>query len=329
MDGSKRYVAYYRVSTQMQFTSGYSIESQRDAVLSYMRANQGLICGEFTEAHSGADNWRPEIAKALALTRLYSATLVVARLDRLARNLYFVSSLMEAGVDFVAIDMPLINRFTIHIVAAVAQNERTISSDRCRLGIRRAIESGKKWGFSSRSKEALEATWAKSIAACRTKSARNARAAYPEILRARSEGAATLREVADRLNERAVPTHTGLGKWYSSTVRNVERRISRMQVHDNEPGPVLYRFPAFPRGIASGAYLRRASFAFAKKLDALLSILRADGFKSRIDIVNELNRRQILTFSGRPWRMSRFANVLTRLKQLKSQGSIMPLRPAS
>jgi hypothetical protein len=68
MDSSKRYVAYYRVSTQMQFMSGYSIEAQRDAVLSYVKANRGLICGEFTEAQSGVDAWRPEVAKALALT---------------------------------------------------------------------------------------------------------------------------------------------------------------------------------------------------------------------------------------------------------------------
>jgi hypothetical protein len=234
---------------------------------------------------------------------------------------------MEAGIDFVAVDMPVINRFTIHIVAAVAQYERTILAERCQLGIRRAIRNGAKWGFAVRSKEVFEAILAKSLATRRASAARNARVAYPEILRARSDGASTFREVANHLNGRAIPTHSRVGKWHLSTVRDVECRISALQVHDSEPGPVLHRFPVFPIGIASGVFMRRVSFKFAKNLDATLSMLRAEGFNSRIDIVNELNRRNIPTFTGLTWQKSRFENALARVKKLRPFEIIMPLGP--
>ncbi len=118
-----RAVAYYRVSTQRQGASGLGLDAQREAVRVYLAGNGWPPVTEFTEVESGRKNDRPELAKAVAACKLYGAVLVVAKLDRLARNVAFVSALMESGVDFVAVDFPMANRLTVHILAAVAEHE--------------------------------------------------------------------------------------------------------------------------------------------------------------------------------------------------------------
>ena len=123
-----RFVAYYRVSTDRQGRSGLGLEAQREAVQSYLDGGSWTLADEVTEVESGKRNDRPELDRALGLCRLYGATLVVAKLDRLARNVAFISKLMESGVDFVAVDFPQANRLTIHILAAVAEHEREMIS---------------------------------------------------------------------------------------------------------------------------------------------------------------------------------------------------------
>src|SRR3984893_11449400 len=128
--GVPRFVSYYRVSTDKQGASGLGLAAQREAVARHVVGAQGAIVAEFQEIESGKRNDRPQIAAALAACRLRRATLVIAKLDRLARNRAFISSLMESGVDFVACDNPHATRLTIHIRAAVAEHEREmISSD--------------------------------------------------------------------------------------------------------------------------------------------------------------------------------------------------------
>src|SRR4051812_3909773 len=99
-----RFISYYRVSTARQGRSGLGLEAQRSAVVSYLNGGQWSLIEEFTEIESGKRSDRPQLAAALAACRLHKATLVIAKLDRLARNVAFVSALMEAGVDFVAVD---------------------------------------------------------------------------------------------------------------------------------------------------------------------------------------------------------------------------------
>ena len=101
-----RFVAYYRVSTDRQGKSGLGLEAQREAVQSYLDGRNWTLAAEVTEVESGKRNDRPELDRALGLCRLYGATLVVAKLDRLARNVAFISKLMESGVDFMAADFP-------------------------------------------------------------------------------------------------------------------------------------------------------------------------------------------------------------------------------
>jgi DNA invertase Pin-like site-specific DNA recombinase len=97
------------------------------------------------EVESGKRNDRPAIAEALRLCRLHCATLIIAKLDRLARNVHFISSLMESGVEFVAVDFPQANRLTVHILAAVAEDEAAMISARTVAGVGSGEDS---WGSS-------------------------------------------------------------------------------------------------------------------------------------------------------------------------------------
>lgn len=125
-----KYVAYYRVSTDRQGASGLGLEAQRDAVLSYLNGGSWTLKGEFVEVESGRTQRRPELMKALEVCRKEKATLVVAKLDRLYRNLHAMTSLMQAGIDFVAADNPHANKLTIHLLAAIAEHERDLTGQK-------------------------------------------------------------------------------------------------------------------------------------------------------------------------------------------------------
>ena len=123
-------VAYYRVSTPAQRKSGLGLEGQQLAVRRYIDACPGELIGEFTDVMSGSRDDRPQFQKALWLCRVYDAKLVVAHLDRMSRSFALIAGLLESGVDFVAANMPYANRFTVHILAAVAEYELSLMSER-------------------------------------------------------------------------------------------------------------------------------------------------------------------------------------------------------
>ena len=147
---TRRFVAYYRVSTKQQGQSGLGLEAQEASVLRHLRPDDELVAS-FTDVESGTrkGNRRPELARALATCRRERATLLIAKLDRLARNVAFVSSMMEAGVDFVAVDMPTANRLTIHILAAVAEAEAEAISSRTKAALAAAKARGTRLGTVS------------------------------------------------------------------------------------------------------------------------------------------------------------------------------------
>jgi DNA invertase Pin-like site-specific DNA recombinase len=145
-ESPRRYVAYYRVSTVRQDQLGFSIEAQRAAVQDYVAVNPGLVVAEFSEVMSGRKDSRPELAKALSLCRIARAVLVIARLDRLSRNVEMIARLMESRLEFVAVDFPQANRFTIYILAAVAEYESRLSSERMKQVIAARRERGAKFG---------------------------------------------------------------------------------------------------------------------------------------------------------------------------------------
>src|SRR5437660_9306210 len=133
----RRFVAYYRVSTARQGRSGLGLEAQKAAVLAFINSNAELVA-EFTEVESGKHADREELKKAIAACKKHKAKLVIAKLDRLSRNLAFIATLMESGVEFVAVDNPHANKLTVHILAAVAQYEREAIAQRTRDGLQAA-----------------------------------------------------------------------------------------------------------------------------------------------------------------------------------------------
>jgi DNA invertase Pin-like site-specific DNA recombinase len=144
---SGKWVSYLRVSTDKQGESGLGIEAQRKAVETYLNGGSWTLAQEFVEVESGKrSNNRPQLAAALAACKKLKAKLVVAKLDRLARNVAFISKLMESGVEFVACDFPHANKLTIHILAAVAEHERELISSRTKAALAAAKERGKKLG---------------------------------------------------------------------------------------------------------------------------------------------------------------------------------------
>lgn len=205
------YVAYYRVSTDKQGKSGLGLDAQRQAVAGF--TNGGTLIAEFTEVES-TRNHRPELDAALETCRRYKAILLIARLDRLARNVAFISNLMESRVDFVAVDMPEANRLTIHILAAVAEHEREMISKRTKAALQVAKARGVKLGNPNPAAASQEGT-----EAWQTKVAEHRATVSPLIKDLQKQGY-TLRAIAKELNTRHVPTVRG-GLWYATTVRNI------------------------------------------------------------------------------------------------------------
>lgn len=147
-------VAYYRVSTKRQGLSGLGLEAQRAAVETFARQNAGEIVGEYTEIETGKRSDRPKLTEAIAHARGVKGTLLVAKLDRLARNMAFTATLMESNIDFVCCDNPTANRLTIHILAAVAEDEARRISERTKAALQAAKARGVRLG------SAREGHWA-------------------------------------------------------------------------------------------------------------------------------------------------------------------------
>ncbi len=138
------FIGYYRVSTQRQGQSGLGLDSQKNAVLSFL--NSRVIQAEFTDIESGKNDNRPELLKAIELSKQTNSTLLIAKLDRLSRNMTFISTLMDAKVKFICVDMPEASELTIHIFAALAQWERKRISERTTDALRQLKKRGIKLG---------------------------------------------------------------------------------------------------------------------------------------------------------------------------------------
>jgi DNA invertase Pin-like site-specific DNA recombinase len=138
--------AYYRISTRAQGRSGIGLEAQQAAVSRFLLSTSSELFAEFTEVESGKKAARPPFNEALRLCRIFSAVLVIAKLDRLARNVALISQLMESRVEFVAADFPQANRLTIHIFAAIAEYEATLISERVKASIVASKARGVVWG---------------------------------------------------------------------------------------------------------------------------------------------------------------------------------------
>ena len=139
------YIAYYRVSTKKQGTSGLGLDAQEASVIHHVNGH-GKLIASYTEVESGKKSERIELAKALGHAKRNKATLIVAKLDRLSRNVAFLSALMESKVDFICADMPTANKLTIHIMAAMAEHEGKVISERTKAALVQAKKRGNKLG---------------------------------------------------------------------------------------------------------------------------------------------------------------------------------------
>lgn len=195
-------VAYYRVSTQKQGQSGLGLADQKERAHLY-----GNIVAEYVEIETGKNSNRPVIAQAIAHARSAGCTLYIACLDRLARNVHFISGLMESGVEFVCGDCPTASRFTIHILAAVAEEEARKIGERTRNGLAQAKKKGvllgsnnPKWKASRLGNPGLDKARIASVKSRRKKAEEFYSYLLPEILKQRDEGK-TLKQIATQLNE--------------------------------------------------------------------------------------------------------------------------------
>ena len=139
-----RFIPYYRVSTKRQGESGLGLEAQQVDVSKLIAEREGIEIAHYTEIETGKNSERPELEKAIAHAKLSNATLVVAKLDRLARNVAFTSALMESGIPFVCCDCKEANRFTLHILAAVAEEEARKIGERTKKALAAAKVRGVK-----------------------------------------------------------------------------------------------------------------------------------------------------------------------------------------
>jgi DNA invertase Pin-like site-specific DNA recombinase len=163
----KLFVSYFRVSTARQGRSGLGLEAQREAVERFLRQSNGRAVAELTEIESGRKSERPKLIEALRLCRIHGATLVIAKLDRLARNVAFISNLMESKIEFTAVDFPSANRLTIHILAAVAEHEAQMIRERTKAALEAARARGATLGGDRGNLPAVAAKGARASAEAR------------------------------------------------------------------------------------------------------------------------------------------------------------------
>lgn len=233
METVEKYVAYYRVSTDGQERSGLGLEAQERAVKDYLKQGKRTLALEFKETESGGKNDRPELKKALNACRIRKATLLVAKLDRLARNVAFISNLMDSGVEFVACDYPQANRLTLHILASVAENEREMISKRTKEALLSAKQRGVKLGNPKNLTQEARMKGAKRSQAVRAhKVMQTAKDLAPVIADLKHKGITTLRKIAKVLEEQGIEAPRK-GKWHPSQVKRMLNHLHKHAGHSH------------------------------------------------------------------------------------------------
>jgi len=218
-----KFIAYYRVSTERQGRSGLGLDAQRKAVADYLNGGSWELLEEFVEIESGKRSDRPELTQALRACRAPRATLVIAKLDRLARDAHFLLGLQKAGVEFVAADMPTANRLTVGIMALVAEEEARMISARTKAALQAAKARGAKLGLANPARADRHEVSAKGAAAAVASADRHAANVLPIVRAIQAAGLVSLHGIAGALNARGIRTARG-GHWYATSVRNMLMR---------------------------------------------------------------------------------------------------------
>jgi DNA invertase Pin-like site-specific DNA recombinase len=212
----KSFILYRRVSTNRQGQSGLGLESQEETVRRYVAGQHGVVVGEFVEVESGKNNDRPQLTLALNECRRQKATLVVAKLDRLSRNAEFLLRLQNGNVDFVCCDCPNVDRFTVGILALVAQRERELISERTKSALQAAKKRGVRLGTKNPDRQVRLM-----MEGCKRDRQNFLNRVRPIVDEIKSSGVKTLSEIALCLTRRGIPTRTGKTVWFGSTVKTV------------------------------------------------------------------------------------------------------------
>jgi DNA invertase Pin-like site-specific DNA recombinase len=224
---TRKFVSYCRVSTAKQGRSGLGLEAQRAAIAEFLAG--GKLVAEYVEIETGKNDDRPELRKALHRAKVTGATLVIAKLDRLSRNLRFIAELQESKVKFVCADMPDANELTIHIFASLAQHERKVISKRTKDALQAAKARGTVLGNPNGARALQRAGKGNgaAVAEIKARADRHAQDVLPIVDDIRATGITTLLGIAAELNDRGILTARS-GRWYPTTVRNLVARSGRL-----------------------------------------------------------------------------------------------------
>lgn len=215
----KSAIPYYRVSTQAQGISGLGLDAQKQAIEQFVKTHHLQLLPELIEIESGRNNKRPVLGQALRLCREQKAVLLIAKLDRLGRNVAFISTLLESQVEFIAVDNPHAGKLVIHIMAAFAEHERDLISLRTKEALRAAKQRGVVLGRHGRDVLAEQN---------RQAADRFARKMDPIIGKLERQGFKTLRQITGELNRRNIPPFRKGSKWHVHTVHCMVKRIEKL-----------------------------------------------------------------------------------------------------
>jgi DNA invertase Pin-like site-specific DNA recombinase len=293
---ARQYVAYYRVSTARQGSSGLGLEAQRASVQQFVQKASGKLVAEFNEVKRGWKSDRPQLAEALRVCRMRRAVLVIARLDRLARNVALISGLMDSDLEFVAVDFPQANRLTLHMLAAIAEYESKLLSQRIKAAFAAARARGVKMSGTGRKFGHVRAAVTASVAARQARAMARALDIAPMIrqLRAQEKTFSEITEEFIRLKIRTPMNRV----WTRRGVSNILRRAAREQ-------------SSLAKGAENQSLHNIRAQNRAETLAPLVWELRHDG-ESPSSITRELERRKIATPRAKKWRVAGVMRILRR-----------------
>jgi DNA invertase Pin-like site-specific DNA recombinase len=224
----QKYVLYYRVSTQRQGRSGLGLEAQQVAVQAFLAGRDAQVIGEYREIESGRKSNRQQLAAAMLMCRMTNSVLLIAKLDRLARDAHFLLGLEKSGIEFVAADMPFANRLTIGIMALVAEEEAKAISARTKAALAARKARNLPLGNIATLRPADRAGVERAQSAWSKKAADHAAMVLPAIQEMRTSGM-SLRATARDLAKRGFTTVRG-GEWTAAQVSSVLRRAPAIEI---------------------------------------------------------------------------------------------------
>jgi DNA invertase Pin-like site-specific DNA recombinase len=292
----RQYVAYYRVSSPQQGSSGLSLEGQREAVRRFVDEERGKLVAEFSEVRSGLKSAGMQLREALRTCRMRRAILTVASIDRLSRRLALITAVMDSDIELAVVDSPDASRVVLHIKGAWAEHESERLSERIKAALAEAKKQGVKLG-GRRPIEDMRAMARLGHRAWKERALARAMEIAPLVWKLRAAGR-TLAEIATELNWRNVPTPQGR-RWYSSGILRLLRKTES----------------EFPTLAASAAARPNHRVARAReRAERIIPLVWQIALtaKSLREVAKELNRLGVPTPRGRKWCREKVRNVLAR-----------------